>query len=73
MVPRDDLAASLRIENWKYAFDAPGEESLFDLDSDPEERTNLAGDPTHRSRTDDLRARVRELIPERVYVMRRRG
>lgn len=72
-VARDDLAASLRIDNWKYAFDAPGEESLFDLDSDPEERTNLASDPAHRSRTDDLRARVRELIPERVYVMRRRG
>ena len=34
-VPRDDLAASLHVENWKYIWNAPGEESLFDLDADP--------------------------------------
>lgn len=72
-VPREDLASGLRVENWKYAFNAPGEESLFDLDADPEERRDLARDPGHRTRVDDLRARVRELVPETVYVMRRRG
>jgi arylsulfatase A-like enzyme len=44
-------------ERWKYVWNpVTGEESLFDLGSDPVETRNLAGDPDHADRTDDLRA-----------------
>jgi len=70
-VPREALAACLVTPQWKYAFHAPGEESLVDLAEDPGERVNLAAQPERAALLAELRARVRELVPEKVYVMRR--
>jgi len=70
-VPRAALATSLRIGRWKFVGNAPDEEALYDLDGDPEERHNLIADRGHAAHADDLRARVRELVPEEVYVVRR--
>ena len=46
----------LRSGRWKYTRCALDPEELFDLDSDPHELTNLAGDPAHRGTLEALRA-----------------
>ncbi len=53
----------LRTERHKYAryFDQ-GYEFLHDLEKDPDERVNLAGDPAHAAILADLRARTDELV-----------
>ncbi|MDW4499579.1 choline-sulfatase [Sulfitobacter sp. D35] len=47
---------SLRTGRWKYNRCALDPDQLFDLDADPHERTNLAGDPTHADTLARLRA-----------------
>jgi hypothetical protein len=44
---------------------ADGAEQLFDLDSDPRERKDLAPDPDHRERLGARRARLVRRLSER--------
>jgi N-acetylglucosamine-6-sulfatase len=57
---------AVRDRRWKYArFRTRGiEEQLFDLERDPRERTNLAGDPAHAERLAAMRQRMRDLMAE---------
>jgi arylsulfatase A-like enzyme len=43
-----------RSENWRYIRYADGSEELYDVRKDPNEWTNLAGDPRHASRKREL-------------------
>lgn len=43
---------------WKYHYYAGFEPELFDLQRDPDERTNLAGHPDHRAIVDAMHARL---------------
>lgn len=54
----------LRGPRYKYFRFRTGEivEALYDLEKDPDERTNLAGLPEHGERLTELRARTRELM-----------
>ena len=44
--------------------EAPIHEELFDLANDPKESENLADDPAHADKLEELRARCRELVNE---------
>ena len=62
LAPPRTIAKSqgVRTERWKYIRyldPEPHYEQLFDLAADPDELTNLAGDPQHRAILDQLRAR----------------
>lgn len=66
---RDDALSELNGEmmlvndRWKLAVNDQGRPYLlFDLHNDPEETTNLAGDPAHAEITDALRHRLLERI-----------
>lgn len=48
---------SLRYGRWKYNSCALDPDQLFDLESDPHELTNLAGDPAHAGTLAQLRAK----------------
>jgi len=48
----------VRTRRWKYNYYPPGHEELYDLEKDPGEFTNLAGDPAHRATCDELRGRM---------------
>ena len=48
---------SLRYGRWKYNRCALDPDQLFDLDADPHELTNLAGDPAHAGTLISLRAK----------------
>jgi len=50
--------AMIRDGDWKYCHYAGDTPELYNLRSDPQEMTNLAGDPAHRGRMDELRARL---------------
>lgn len=50
---------SLRVERWKYNACALDPEQLFDLDADPHELRNLAGDPGHADALARLRGMAR--------------
>lgn len=51
--------ASLRNHDWHFIWHAPSRESeLYDMATDPNERTNLAGDPEHREIVTALQARL---------------
>ena len=50
-------------ENWKMALNAAGQcYLLYDLQSDPDEQHNLAGDPAHADTAEQLRLRVLERL-----------
>jgi len=54
----------VRGERWKYIHyldTQPVQEELFDLKSDPNEETNLAGDPAYADKLVELRSRCDEL------------
>jgi choline-sulfatase len=48
---------SLRYGKWKYNRCALDPDQLFDLDADPHELTDLAGEPAHKGTLDALRAK----------------
>ncbi|APX15205.1 choline-sulfatase [Phaeobacter inhibens] len=48
---------SLRYGKWKYNRCALDPDQLFDLEADPQELNNLAGDPTHAGTLQTLRAK----------------
>jgi arylsulfatase A-like enzyme len=48
-------AKMVRTRRWKYNYYPEGCEELYDLEGDPQERRNLAGDPACKSVVDDLR------------------
>jgi arylsulfatase A-like enzyme len=46
----------IRTQEWKYVYrHAYGPHELYDLVNDPDERTNLAGDPDRQARIDELK------------------
>lgn len=47
---------AIRDEAWRYIRYADGSEELYDLASDPNEWTNLAGEPEHAAKKAELRA-----------------
>lgn len=54
---------SLRRGHWKYIYSLPGESNeLYDLDTDPRETRNVAGQ--HPDTTEAMRARVFEIMAE---------
>ena len=46
-------------ERWKLSFSDVGEGELYDLNTDPRERRNLFYDARHKSKSADLRERIR--------------
>ncbi|MEO0343184.1 MAG: choline-sulfatase [Pseudomonadota bacterium] len=48
---------SLRYGKWKYNRCAIDPDQLFDIDADPQETINLAGDPAHQGTLNSLRAK----------------
>ncbi len=48
---------SLRYGKWKYNRCALDPDQLFDLEADPQEKTNLASDPAHAGTINSLRAK----------------
>jgi len=56
---------ALRTREWKlirYRVNGAGTEQLFHLKDDPWELHNLAGDPRQKTRLEQMRARLRELL-----------
>ena len=48
----------IRTAKWKYFFYTTGEEFLYDLETDPNEDTNLVNDPRHRATANELKAKA---------------
>lgn len=44
--------------DWKFVFNGFDEDELYDLANDPQERRNLARDPKHRGKADEMMAQV---------------
>lgn len=51
-------AKMVRTERWKYNYYPEHGEELYDLQEDPHERHNLAGDPARKPILDDLRVQL---------------
>ena len=50
---------AFRTRRYKYAvYRSDQQEFLFDLENDPYERNNLAGDPEYRDRLEDLKRQM---------------
>jgi choline-sulfatase len=57
----------LRKGRWKYVYCVRYRPQLFDLERDPEELVDLAGDPAHRAKLIELEAELRRFCdPEEV-------
>ncbi len=52
----------VRTRKWKYNYYPAGHEELFDLENDPGEFTNLAGDPAHHATRDEMKARMMDWL-----------
>jgi len=50
----------VRSENWRYIVYADGSEELYDMQADPNEWHNIAGDPKHK----DVIAKHRSFLPK---------
>lgn len=74
-ISESEVGRALRTDRWKYGVTAPDlnawndaradayeDTYLYDLDSDPDELTNLVDDPASRSVRDELRQRLVERI-----------
>ena len=55
-----DFCKSIREEGWRYVWYANGEEELYDMLTDPEERKNLARDPALAAEKARLKNRLLE-------------
>ena len=51
-------------EKWKYVFNTFDDDELYDLEADPHEVHNLAGEPAHRTILERMAARMWEIIRE---------
>ena len=51
-------AKMVRTRRWKYNYYPSGHEELFDLENDPGEFTNLAGDPVHDAIRNEMHGRM---------------
>ncbi len=56
--PGKPLYAMLRTEDRKYIRYGPGAEVLYDLEADPDEYCNVAGDEGRRAELEQLRERL---------------
>jgi arylsulfatase A-like enzyme len=56
----------VRTRNWKYIhyWEKPEAHELFNLDDDPDEMKNLAGDPRHKAKLTELQAELDRLRTE---------
>ena len=52
----------LRKGGWKLNYYVDGPPQLFDLKSDPEERIDLADDPNHSAKLDELVAALHSIV-----------
>ncbi len=60
------ITNSLTDGRWKYIyFPEGGREQLFDLETDPDEITDLAGEEAHAAKRDEMRAELTRLHQER--------
>ena len=51
-------AKMVRTRRWKLNYYPGNGEELYDLENDPREERNLAGDPAHRSTVSELRQAI---------------
>jgi len=60
--PRRIMGRTLRTERWRYTQwgDAPQDAQLYDMEKDPQELQNLAGDPRRGETVEQLRRLLRE-------------
>ena len=54
----DPGSYGLSADGWRYIHYAEGGEELYDIETDPHEWTNLAADPAHAGKLEELRARA---------------
>jgi arylsulfatase A-like enzyme len=52
----DSINVSVRTKRWKYIFRYKDIEELYDVENDPLENVNLAGDPQHSATLSELKA-----------------
>ncbi|MFP4107275.1 MAG: sulfatase [Phycisphaerae bacterium] len=55
---QDEQRTVVTTDNWKFTWSRIGEHELYDLNSDPLEQNNLAGDPAQAGRIADLQKRI---------------
>ncbi len=55
-----DFTKMIRDERYKYVWYVTGEEELYDLEADPEEWHNLAGEPEHEELRREMKMRLLE-------------
>ena len=64
----------IRKGKWKYIYYVGMEPQLFDLETDPEESIDLAGDPAQAARLSEMEAELRRICdPEAVDKLAKSG